>query len=101
MIPLGFQVWQLLLVNQHEHAALYYKVRVLKALTFGAALLLGVREKFELEKQWTYLNRFYPEPTELQKGLIRDAELFKLLQLQPKGIEERQEIDSETARIYE
>ncbi len=64
-------------------------------------MLLGVREKFELEKQWTYLNRFYPEPTELQKGLIRDAELFKLLQLQPKGIEERQEIDSETARIYE
>ena len=101
LIPLGFQVWQLLLVNQFEQAALYNKVRILKAITFTAAFVLGVREKLNLEQQWTYYNRFYPEPTELQKSLTRDAEMFKLLQIQPKSLEEKSVLDSETVQIYE
>ena len=77
MVPLGFQAWQLALVNQAEKAALYRKVRILKAITFVSAFALSFNEKTVLEKQWTYYNRFYPEPTELQRGLARDAELFK------------------------
>ena len=84
-----------------EKAALYRKVRVLKAVTFGAALFLGVQQKWDLEKQWLYLNRVYPEPTELQKTLYRDAMMFKEIEYQEKPVEERMKIDSTTAKMYE
>ena len=77
LVPLGIQFWQLSLVNNFEKAALYRKVRILKTLTFGGALMLGLHQKWDLEKKWTYLNRIYPEPTELQKTLYRDAMIFK------------------------
>ena len=77
LVPLGLQVWQLSLVNNFEKAALYRKVRILKTLAFGGALFLGLQQKWDLEKKWTYLNRIYPEPTELQKTLYRDAMIFK------------------------
>ncbi len=52
MLPFGFQLWQIWLVNKHEQAALYRKVRVLKFLTFVGAVALGTREKLNLEYQW-------------------------------------------------
>ena len=63
LIPLGFQFWQIALVNNFEKAALYQKVKYFKILTFFGALTAGVYEKVQLEKYWLYLNRFYPEPT--------------------------------------
>ena len=52
MLPLGFQLWQISLVNNFEKAALYRKVRILKFLSFVGAVGLGVREKLSLEYQW-------------------------------------------------
>jgi hypothetical protein len=89
------------LVNNFEQAALYRKVRVLKALTFAGALALGVQQKLHLEKYWTYLNRLYPEPTELQKSLYRDAMLFKETGFEEPSIEERTQLDVDTVKIYE
>ena len=31
----------------------------------------------KLQIKWTYYNRFYPEPTELQKTIDREAFMFK------------------------
>ena len=42
-----------------------------------AAFGLGVFEHFDLNKKWQYLNRFYPEATEFQKNLVREAELHR------------------------
>ncbi len=101
LVPFGFQLWQLYLVNNFEQAALYRKVRILKAVTFGAALFLGVQQKWDLEKKWLYLNRMYPEPTELQKTLYRDAMMFKEIQYTEKPLEERTKLDVDTVKIYE
>lgn len=101
MVPLGFQFWQMYLVNNFEKAALYNKVRMLKAITFAGAVAISFFEKTQLEKQWTYLNRMYPEPTELQKTLYRDAMMFKELDYKEKSVEERTQLDTETTKIYE
>ena len=65
------------LINNIEVTALYRKVRIAKALSFAGALAIGLNEKLLLEKQWEFLNRLHPEPTELQKSLYRDAMMFK------------------------
>ncbi len=41
-VPLGFQVWQILLVNNFEKAALYNRVRIFKSVSFASALGLGL-----------------------------------------------------------
>ena len=65
-----------------------------------SALGLGVFEKFALEKQWTYLNRLYPEPTELQKTLYREAMLYKEIDYQEKDQKDKLRIDPTTKQIY-
>ena len=69
--------------------------------TLVGALTLGYYELYKFDKYMTFLNRFYPEPTQLQKGLFRDALLFKERNFQPKSFEERAKLDASTAQIYE
>ena len=100
LVPAVFQIWQILLVNNVEKIALYRKVRLLKAFSLLGALGLGFREKLRLEYVWQYYDRFYPEPTELQKTLTREALSFKenAYVAQPAEIGK---IDPETQKIYE
>ena len=101
LIPLGFQFWQLSLVNQAEKAALYSKVRTFKLLTFVAAVALGFREKLALEYQWQFYDRFYPEATELQKTLTREAQIFGEAQYEEPTVEERRKMTVEQVKLYE
>jgi hypothetical protein len=64
-------------------------VRAFKTITFAGALALGTYEMWSLRKQWTYYDRFYPEPTELQKTLLRDAMMFKERTYQASSIDEK------------
>lgn len=73
----------------------------MKIATFAGALVFGYYELYKFDKYWTFLNRFYPEPTQLQKGLYRDALLFKERNFQPTSFEERTKIDASTAQVYE
>ena len=100
-MPLGLQFWQLYLVNNIQKASLYRNIRILKAVTFVAAVGLSANEKLRLEKQWEFYNRFYAEPTELQKQLFREAMIFKEKAYQPKSLEERTKMDADTAKVYE
>ncbi len=77
LVPTVFQLWQIYLINNVEKIALYRKVRAFKFVSLLGACVLGFREKLQLEYQWQYYNRFYPEPTELQKSLTREALMFK------------------------
>ena len=76
-IPFAFQVWQITLCNQAEHASLYRKVRFFKIAGLVGATAAGAYEYLKMRQKWTYYNRFYPEATELQKTLNRDAMMFK------------------------
>ena len=71
-----------------------------KVVTFGASLAFAVTQRDQLEKQWTYLNRLYPEPTELQKTLYKEAQTFKEIQWQQKSIKDRVAMDTESKKIY-
>ena len=42
-----------------------------------------------LTQQWTYYDRFYSEPTELQKTLLRDAMIFKEKAYQVTSIDQK------------
>ncbi len=84
-----------------EKIAIYRKVRALKFVSLLGACALGFREKLQLEYQWQYYNRFYPEPTELQKTLTREALSFKESQYQAPSQEDRTRLDVDTAKIYE
>ena len=101
LIPLGFQFWQLSLINNVEKAALYHKVRTFKLLTFVAAFALGFREKLNLEYQWQFYDRFYPEATELQKTLTREAQTFRETAYEEPTIEERRKMTVEQQKLYE
>ena len=101
LVPLAFQLWQIGLVNNVEKIALYRKVRVLKFVSFVAACALGMKEKLNLEYQWQFYDRFYPEATELQKTLTREAQTFKEQDYQEPSIEERRKLTVDQAKIYE
>lgn len=101
-LPLAFQLWQLSLCNHAEKSALYKQVRVLKTLAFFGATAAATYEYLNLRRQWTYIDRFYPEPTELQKGLTRDAMIYKENNYKQKSTEERFQVanDTQTNRNY-
>jgi hypothetical protein len=76
-VPLFFQVWHLGLINHASKVSLMRKVRMFKLTSFVGAAAIGGYELINMRKQWTFYDRFYPEPTELQKGLTRDAMIYK------------------------
>ena len=51
------------------------RVQKLKYLSLIGALFLGVNEQSVLDHSWRYLDRYYPETSEYQKALERDAEM--------------------------
>ena len=89
MVPLALQVWQINLANNAEKLALYNKVRIFKSGAFAGAICLGLWELTNLRKKWTYYDRFYPEPTQLQKKLQQEAMMFKESNYEENGIQEK------------
>ena len=55
-------------------------------------MCFGAYEMIQMQKKWTYYNRFYPEATELQKSLEREAFSFKESPFVEKSTEERMAI---------
>ena len=50
---------------------------------------LGVYHYLDMTKQLTYYDRFYPEPTELQRTLSTEAMMFKENKFVDKTVEEK------------
>ena len=88
-VPFFAQLWQIKLLGNVEKVALYNRVRVLKTASLFGAVAFGSYETSKLNKQFTYYNRFYPEPTELQRTLARDAFIFRENPYQETSVEER------------
>ena len=56
----------------------------MKLFTLAGAFAVVFNEKLLLEKKWRYYDRFYPEPTQLQRTLVQEAEVVKQLEAQGK-----------------
>ena len=60
-----------------------------KSAAFIGACSLGLWEYTNLRKKMTYYDRFYPEPTELQRKLSLEAAMFREQAYKQETIEER------------
>ena len=60
-----------------------------KTAALAGAVCLSMWQLTVLKKQWMYYDRFYPEPTELQKTLHREALLYKELDYQESSVEDK------------
>lgn len=101
-VPLFFQLWQLSITGHESQLARYKQVRMLKFVTFAGAWALGTYELLQLKKKWTYYDHFYPEPTELQKTLMREAMMYKEQDHKVATVEERLAVleDPKARQIY-
>ena len=88
-VPFLVQLWQIKLSGHEEKLAIYKRVRLIKFVTFAGAMALGAFETLNMRKQWLYYDRFYPEATELQKNLYRDAMMFKEQNYQATSVQEK------------
>uniref|UniRef100_A0A7S3KSI7 Uncharacterized protein n=1 Tax=Euplotes crassus TaxID=5936 RepID=A0A7S3KSI7_EUPCR len=77
-VPLFLQGYQITLINKPGMSSTFNRISKLKWLSVLGATGLGLYHLFELDKRLTYLNRIYPEKTEYQKNLSREAVLHKL-----------------------
>ena len=78
--------------------------RNLKIFSLIGATACVWNEKLTMEKKWRYYDRFYPEPTQLQRSLVQEAQIFKereALGIQEKSLSEKRIINPETQKIYE
>lgn len=101
-VPLFFQMWQLSLTGHEAQVARYKQIRMFKFVTFLGAAALGSYELIQLRKKWAYYDHFYPEPTELQKTLFREAMLFKEADHKVSSVQERMAVleDPKARQIY-
>ena len=73
VIPGALQIAQIAKMNRPMYAAQYMYIRNLKIFSLIGAVAVMWNEKLTLEKKWRYYDRFYPEPTQLQRTLTQEA----------------------------
>ena len=89
LVPTAFQFWHLSLMNHPAQRALCQKVRWFKIVSLIGATAVGSYELLNMRKKWDYYDHFYPEPTELQKTLNRDALIFRENGFKPETSEQK------------
>ena len=91
MIPMGLTVAQISLLGKDPSifSGTYMKIRVLKTIALGGALALCLNESVAMRKQLTYYDRFYPEATQLQKQLTKEAQIFAENEFENETVEQR------------
>ena len=71
----------------------------MKVVSFMGAFGAIWIEKASLEKKWDYYDKFYPEPTQLQRSLVEEATMFKEREarnMPEESMEDKKFIDPET-----
>ena len=77
------------MTNVTAKADLYKRVRLFKSSAMIGALCLGLWESTNLRKKMNFYDRFYPEPTELQRKLSQEAAMFREQAYTEETIQER------------
>ena len=92
-------------MNKPSRIQYYRYFRNVKLFTFFGSFAAIFNEKLLLEKKWRYFDRVYPEPTQLQRTLIAEAEVVRDLEaagkLKEKSLDDKRHIDPETLKVYE
>ena len=104
VLPFALQCAQISNINRPSRLGLFRYLRNLKVFAFIGASSLMFNEKLKLEKKWRYYDRFYPEPTQLQRTLVDEARVVKTLEAQgyeDRDLDEKLEMSPETRKTYE
>ena len=91
-------------MNTPSKAGLHKWFRQCKFVAFFGALAAIGHEKYMLDKKFAYYNKFYPEPTHLQRSLVQEAQMFKkreALGIPEKSMDDKKYLDPETQKKYE
>ena len=102
--PAAFQLMQISRYNRPEMATQYYFLRRMKIVSLLGATAAIYLERQQLEKKWDYYNKFYPEPTQLQRTLVEEAAMFKEREargLTEQSLQDKKFIDPVTQKTYE
>ena len=103
-IPAAFQFAQIYLTNRKSQVALFKYVRHLKCLTLIGSFACVWNEKLTLEKKWQFYDRFYPEPTQLQRALTTEAQIYverEARGMEDQTLQEKSYMDPATQKRYE
>ena len=99
-IPIGLQIYQATLINKAESLEKYNRIRQLKWAGAVVALSFGVHSLFDLDKKWQFLERLFPEMSEYQKNLSREAQLFKIRGDDKREFKPKTQFSVDEARTY-
>lgn len=91
-VPFCAQLYQLGLSGHAESVHRYKQVRAFKTLSLAGGLLFGMYEWSTLQRKWKYIDRFYPEPTQLQKTLEKEALVYKENKYRMPTVQERMQL---------
>ena len=103
-MPAALQVAQISTINRSSQVSLFKYVRHLKVLALMGSFACVWHEKHTLEKKWQYYNRFYPEPTQLQRSLVTEAQMYRereAMGVKEESIQDKAHIDPDTQKRYE
>ena len=94
------QIYYMNRVGFGAHHKFWLHIKVMSA--FGGLLFI-YHERGNLQKKWQYYDRLYPEPTQLQKSLVTEAEMYakrEQLGIKEQTLEEKSVLDPVTRREY-
>ena len=103
-VPAGLQLAHICYINRAAHVPLCKYLRQLKVMALLGSFGCVWYEKIALEKKWQFYNRFYPEPTQLQRSLVAETQVYlerDLMGLKEATIEEKAHLDPESQMKYE
>ena len=86
-IPGALQLAEINKINVASEVSMFKYIRQVKYFALFGAFAAAYLEKSNLDKKMTYYDRFYPEPTQLQRSLVQEAQMFK--QREALGIKDK------------
>ena len=104
LAPALLQIGQITTMNHPGKVQTHRYIRNLKVFALMGAFAAVWNEKLNLEKKWRYYDRFYPEPTQLQRTLVQEAKMIQerdRLGITERSLEEKRVITPETRKTYE
>ena len=102
-VPVCLQMAHISLLNRPNFGVQCSFVRQLKAIACIGSFTMIWYERSQLQKKWRYYDRLYPEPTQLQKSLVTEAEVYQIrdkMGIQEKTLAEKSIITPEVQRTY-
>ena len=103
-VPILCQLAEISNINVPHKVSMYKYTRQLKWFALLGAFGASFLEKVTLDKKMKYYDRFYPEPTQLQRSLVQEAQMFKEREargIREKTLDEKKFIDPETEKMYQ